>query len=96
MTKKLNNKYTRALALGLTYSVIVCILAIVFWESRFREPVMSRINTEPIVMERSSTTPKTMEEFMEEKARSWLKTPEAFEYAMDKVTEEVIDDLSKI
>lgn len=49
---------------------------------------------EPVVVVRENEP--NIDEVIQLRAEEWLATPEAFEYAKDKVTKELVDELSKI
>jgi hypothetical protein len=48
-----------------------------------------------VEMVREAKYPTTVEGIVEERAKSWLKSPEALELAKTKVTEQLVEELSK-
>ena len=48
-----------------------------------------------VEMVREAKDPTTVEGIVEERAKSWLKSPEALELAKTKVTEQLVEELSK-
>lgn len=48
-----------------------------------------------VEMVREAKEPTTVEGIVEERAKSWLKSPEALELAKAKVTTQLVEELSK-
>jgi hypothetical protein len=55
--------------------------------------VITTKQAQPVVY--TNNDPATVEDVIKLKAEEWLQTPEAYEYAKNKVTETLVEELSK-
>lgn len=79
------------------YSLAVlslCLFTVILWE-QVRDEFFANFDT-TIVVTQEEKVELTLEALIESKATSWLKSPEALEYAKSHVTEDVINELGKI
>jgi hypothetical protein len=65
--------------------VLASIIGATFLLTKQAEPVVY-VNEEPA----------NIDEVIKVRAEEWLATPEAYEYAKDKVTQDLVSELSKI
>jgi hypothetical protein len=65
------------------------------WEV-VRPTVVALIPDNSVQVVRESADPTTVEGIIEDRAYSWLKSPEALDLAKNKVTEDLVEELSKI
>lgn len=72
----------------------LCLFTIILWE-QVRDPFFSNFNTTVEVVREEEQVELTLENLIKAKAETWLKSPEALDYAKTQVTESVIDELSK-
>lgn len=80
----------------LFYTTVVIFATVVVWETRYADAFKNWFNSEPITIQREEKQPTTIEEMINQKAEDYLKGPEAFEWAKQKVTEETVKELSKL
>lgn len=84
---------TRKIVLASLATFAVALFAVILWE-QVRDDFFSRFDN---TVEMRSVEPVefTLDALIDEKADSWLKSPEAYEYARTQVTEDVINELGK-
>ena len=70
------------------------VLTIAVWEF-VRDDLIALIPDNSVEYVRQDAEPTTVEGIVEARAYSWLKGPEALEYAKKQVTGELIEELSK-
>lgn len=87
-------KWLRYAAVIAVAYLIVIVPSIVGWEG-VRDHVFALFPSD-VEVSQVISRPTTIDGLIEERAQSWLKGPEAFEYAKEKVTDEVIRELSKL
>lgn len=79
------------IGIALTATVAVILL----WEL-VRPNIVALIPDNTVVVVREEPQPTTVEGIIEAEALNWLKGPEAFAIAKERVTESLIKDLSKL
>lgn len=93
MKKYLTKKFIISI---LIYTMVVKIATVVFWETAVEEKLDAWFNSDPITIQRQTEIPTTIDEMLNQQAKDYLKSPEAFEWAKEQVTRETVEELSKL
>lgn len=77
------------------FIIVLMLATIIGWE-QVDGRLADWYEGETITYIKQDVVPTTVEGIIDAKARSWLKGPEAYEYAKEQVTKQLIDELGKL
>lgn len=71
------------------------VLTIGVWEL-VRDDIVALIPDNTVQYVRQEPVPTTVDGIIEDRAKSWLKSTEAFDIAKERVTKDLVEELSKL